>query len=33
MNENGQWHEIGESSRDNRETWFHFFEMTLNKID
>lgn len=30
INEKGQWHEIGEFSRDG-ENWFKNFEMTLNK--
>ena len=30
--EDGTWHEVGEFSRDG-ETWNHFFEMTLNKVE
>ncbi|GAB3332704.1 hypothetical protein GCM10027429_12370 [Marivirga atlantica] len=29
VNNNGQWHEIGEMNRNGN--WFQFFEMTLNK--
>ena len=29
INENGQWHEIGEMNRNGN--WFQFFEMTLDK--
>ena len=31
INEKGQWHEIGEMSRDSGTTWNQFFEMTLDK--
>jgi hypothetical protein len=31
INEKGQWHEIGEMSRDSGATWNQFFEMTLDK--
>lgn len=27
----GEWHEVGESSRDRGATWFQFMEMTLRK--
>ncbi len=33
LNESGEWHEIGESSRDGGENWFQFFEMTLHRTD
>ncbi len=31
INQKGQWHEIGEFSRDG-ENWYQFFEMTLDKV-
>lgn len=31
INDQGQWHEIGEYNAGN--TWYKFFEMTLNKIE
>jgi hypothetical protein len=31
INAQGQWHEIGEMSRDKGATWNQFFEMTLDK--
>jgi hypothetical protein len=31
INAQGQWHEIGEVSRDEGATWNQFFEMTLDK--
>lgn len=33
LDEEGRWHEIGEFTRDNGNTWVQFFEMTLNKKD
>lgn len=30
LTESGQWHEVGEISRDG-ENWFQFFEMTLDR--
>ena len=32
LNEKNQWHEIGEMSTDNGQTWNKFFEMTLDKV-
>lgn len=32
LNEKGQWHEIGEFSRDGKR-WFQNFEMTLDKVE
>ncbi len=32
LNEQGQWHEIGERSADG-ETWQQFFEMTLDQVE
>lgn len=31
INEKGQWHEIGEV-KTGEDTWYHFFETTLNKM-
>lgn len=31
IDEEGRWHEIGESTRDGGKTWHQFFEMTLEK--
>jgi hypothetical protein len=31
LNEKGQWHEVGEVSRDAGQSWFQFFEMTLDR--
>jgi hypothetical protein len=31
INEKGQWHEVGEMSRDSGANWNQFFEMTLDK--
>ena len=31
INQKGQWHEIGEFSRDG-ENWYQFFEMSLDKV-
>ena len=31
INDKGQWHEIGEMSRDGGKMWHPFFEMTLDK--
>jgi len=31
LNEKGEWHEIGEMTRDEGKTWMQFFEMTLTK--
>jgi hypothetical protein len=31
INEKGQWHEIGEMSRDGGKNWMKFFEMTLDR--
>lgn len=28
----GEWHEVGEMSRDGGKTWNKFFEMTLTKV-
>lgn len=33
LNEDGDWFEIGEASRDDGETWFQFFEMTLKRVE
>ena len=33
LNEKGQWHEVGESSRDGGKSWRRFFEMTLTRQD
>lgn len=30
--ETGAWHEVGHASRDDGETWHHFFEMTLQPM-
>lgn len=32
LNEKGNWHEIGEFSRDGGKTWFKNFEMELQKV-
>lgn len=32
INEKGNWHEIGEFSRDNGKTWIKFMEMELSKV-
>ena len=29
----GSWLEIGEQSRDGGESWKHFFEMSLRKVE
>lgn len=31
--EEGRWHETGAMSRDGGETWFPFFEMTLERVE
>lgn len=31
LNEKGQWHEVGEMTRDGQR-WIKFFEMTLNRV-
>ncbi len=31
LNDNGQWHEVGEISRDGGENWKRTFEMTLTR--
>ena len=31
INDNGQWHELGEMSRDGGKTFSQFFEMTLDR--
>lgn len=31
IDEEGQWHEVGERTRDGGKTWHQFFEMTLKK--
>lgn len=31
LTEKGEWHEVGEMSRDGGKTWNKFFEMTLTK--
>lgn len=33
LNDEDQWSEIGEVSRDDGVSWFQFFEMTLDRLD
>jgi hypothetical protein len=33
LDEEGQWHEVGEVSQDDGESWKQRFEMTLNRQD
>lgn len=32
LTDKGEWHEVGDASRDGGKTWNKFFEMTLTKV-